>query len=53
VSVVLETRAVTKRFGGLVAVKDVDLVVEEGQCFGLIVPNGAGKTTILNCITGM
>ena len=50
---VLKVQGVTKRFGGLVAVKDVDLEVGEGECLGLIGPNGAGKTTFFNCLTGM
>ena len=48
----LETKNVTKRFGGLVAVNDVTLNVDKGEILGIIGPNGAGKTTFLNCIAG-
>ena len=50
---VLSARNVTKVFGGLVAVNEVDLEVGEGEIVGLIGPNGAGKTTFFNCLTGM
>jgi branched-chain amino acid transport system ATP-binding protein len=43
----------TKRFGGLVAVKDLNMSLESGDLYGLIGPNGAGKTTIFNLITGV
>lgn len=49
---ILETKGLVKRFGGLVAVNDVSLTVNEGEIYGLIGPNGAGKTTFLNCIAG-
>ena len=48
----IETRELTKRFGGLVAVDKVDLVIPEHSIFSVIGPNGAGKTTFYNCITG-
>jgi branched-chain amino acid transport system ATP-binding protein len=49
----LELKRVTKRFGGLVAVSNVDLTVEPGSIVSIIGPNGAGKTTIFNAITGV
>jgi branched-chain amino acid transport system ATP-binding protein len=51
-TVALETRALTKQFGGLTAVDSVDLVIQENAIFSVIGPNGAGKTTFYNCITG-
>ena len=50
---ILDARKVTKRFGGLTALKDIDISLEQGQIFGLIGPNGAGKTTFFNLITGI
>lgn len=50
---VLEGRGVTKYFGGLPALEDLDFHLAEGEILGLIGPNGAGKTTLLNVITGM
>ncbi len=48
----LEARKVTKRFGGVVALSDLDLQVEEQTIHSIIGPNGAGKTTFFNCVTG-
>jgi len=49
---ILEGNAVTKHFGGLAAVSDVDFGVDRGEVVGLIGPNGAGKTTLFNLISG-
>ncbi len=51
--VLLEVRGLTKAFGGLVAVGDVDFTVNKGEILGLIGPNGAGKTTLYNSVTGL
>ena len=52
-SVAIETRALTKRFGGLVALDAVDLKAAAGETLGIIGVNGAGKTTLMNCICGL
>ena len=49
----LEVRSLSKNFGGLAAVSDFDLDVEEGEIRGIIGPNGAGKTTLFNVISGI
>ncbi|HYN98374.1 MAG TPA: ABC transporter ATP-binding protein [Actinomycetota bacterium] len=51
--VLLAVDKVTKVFGGLTAVREVDLSIAAGEIRGLIGPNGAGKTTFFNCITGV
>ncbi|MDE0802490.1 MAG: ATP-binding cassette domain-containing protein, partial [Acidimicrobiales bacterium] len=49
---VLDIRGLTKRFGGITAVDDVDVQLRDGQIIGLIGHNGAGKTTMMDCISG-
>jgi len=50
--IVLETSSAVKRFGGIVAVDQVDLALRNGEILGLIGHNGAGKTTLMDCISG-
>src|ERR1700743_829907 len=50
---ILEVRGLTKRFGGLTAVKNLSLDLREGEIFGLIGPNGSGKSTAMKAIMGI
>jgi len=50
---ILDVQNVSKHFGGLKAVDQVDLRIEKGQIYGLIGPNGAGKSTLFNCVAGL
>jgi branched-chain amino acid transport system ATP-binding protein len=50
---VLEIKTMTQDFGGLRALNEVDIAIDEGKIVALIGPNGAGKTTVFNCITGI
>jgi ABC-type branched-subunit amino acid transport system ATPase component len=52
VPALIEARDLTKRFGGIVAVNNLDLAVQQGELVGLIGPNGSGKTTTINMLTG-
>ena len=49
---IIETKKVSKVFGGLTAVNNVDLMIPKGSIYSIIGPNGAGKTTLFNCISG-
>ena len=49
---ILECRGIERRFGGIVAVTGVDMVIQPQEIFGLVGPNGSGKTTLTNAITG-
>jgi len=49
----VEVRALTKRFGDLVAVDALDLELPAGRIYGLLGPNGSGKTTLIRCLVGL
>jgi branched-chain amino acid transport system ATP-binding protein len=50
--IIIEAVKVSKNFGGLKAVNEVDLQIKKGQIYSIIGPNGAGKTTFFNCVSG-
>ena len=49
----IEARALTKKFGDLVAVDALDLELAAGRIYGLLGPNGSGKTTLIRCLVGL
>jgi len=51
--VAIETKGLTKKYKDLLAVDNISLVIEEGECFGLLGPNGAGKTSLIRMIIGV
>jgi len=51
--IVLQTKNLTRNFGGLAAVSNVSLEIKKNELVGLIGPNGAGKTTLFNLLTGV
>lgn len=51
-SFIIETRGITKRYGGVTAIDNVDLAIPRGEVFGIIGPNGAGKSTLVGLIGG-
>lgn len=51
-TLILKVSSVTQKFGGLVALNEINLEIQEGEIIGIIGPNGAGKTTLFNVITG-
>ena len=50
---IIKVQNLTKKFKELLAVDNIDLEVEEGECFGLLGPNGAGKTSVIRMITAV
>jgi branched-chain amino acid transport system ATP-binding protein len=52
-AVLLQTEQLTRRFGGIAALKDVSLAIEEGSISAIIGPNGAGKTILFNLCSGV
>ena len=50
---VLRLENITMQFGGVVAINDLSMRIDEGEIVALIGPNGAGKTTAFNCVTGV
>ena len=49
----IETINLTKKYGDLIALDNLNLTIEAGECFGFIGPNGAGKTTTMRCLSGL